>query len=98
MWVHSAYFWLQREKSEHKLAEFLLALNKLRGIPSIELLWTGTPAPADRPAVDTTYDAGLTVIFKDGEGHAIYQKHPLHQSFLENYRSWWCKVVIYDFK
>ncbi len=98
LWIHSVYFWLQRDKSDHELPAFLQALESLKEIPPVKQLWVGTPAPTDRPAVDSTYDAALTVFFEDAQGHALYQKHLLHQNFLENYRAWWRKVVIYDFQ
>ena len=47
-------------------------------------------------AVYTTYTFSLNIIFKDLEGHDVYQVHPLHKAFLEEFKVYFEKVVIYD--
>jgi hypothetical protein len=59
-------------------------------------LHIGTPAPIDRPVVDSTYTFSLTIIFEDLAGHDVYQVHDLHKAFLDQFRVLFEKVVIYD--
>lgn len=38
----------------------------------------------------------LIIIFEDLAGHDVYQTHPLHLAFLDEFRSLFEKVIIYD--
>ena len=97
MLIHSVYFWLKPELTEAQRADFRRGLESLKGVRSIEQLHVGTPATIPpRPVVDASYSFGLTVIFKDLAGHDLYQVDPIHKAFLEQFRTFWTKVQIYD--
>jgi hypothetical protein len=98
MLIHTVYFWLKPELTDAQRAEFRRGVESLAGIPSVEKLYVGAPAmgiPA-RPVVDQSFSIGLTAVMRDVAGHDIYQKHPLHLAFLENFRTFWTRVQIYD--
>ena len=96
MLTHHVLFWLKPETTESQKAAFRDGLESLRGVESVEQLYIGTPAPIERAVVDTTYTFSLNIIFKDLEAHDIYQVHPLHKAFLEEFRVYFEKVIIYD--
>ena len=97
MLIHSVYFWLKPELTETQRADFRRGLDSLAGVRAAEKVYVGTPAPIPpRPVVDASYAFALTVVFKDLAGHDSYQVDPLHKAFLENFRTFWTKVQIYD--
>ena len=96
MLTHHVLFWLKPETTEIQKSAFREGLESLRGVETVEELYIGIPAPISRPVVDTTYTFSLNIIFKDLEGHDVYQVHPLHKAFLEEFKVYFEKVVIYD--
>ncbi len=96
MFVHTVYFWLKKDHSAEQRATFLKGVETLRGVPSAEAVYVGTPAATHRPVVDRTYDVALIVLLNDLAAHDAYQADPVHRAFVEQYASHWEKVVIYD--
>ncbi len=97
MFVHSVYFWLKPELTEAQRADFRRGLESLGTIKSVASFYIGTPAPIPpRPVVDMTYSFGLTVIFNDVAGHDAYQIDAIHKVFLDQFRTYWARVQIYD--
>lgn len=97
MLVHSVFFWLREDLTDEERAAFRKGVDTLKDIDSAEAVYVGTPAgTAERPVVDNTYDVGLTVVAKDVAAHDVYQEHPIHQAFVNEFKSYWTKVTIYD--
>jgi len=96
MIVHHVLFWLKADTTVDQKLAFRKSLETLDGVESIKTLHIGTPAPIERAVIDTTYTFSLTVFFDDLAGHDVYQVHPLHQAFLDEFRVYFEKVVIYD--
>lgn len=96
MLTHHVLFWLKADTSEETKQAFKAGLESLQTIETIKSIYIGTPAPIQRPVVDTTYTFSLVIIFDDLSGHDIYQVHPIHKTFLDNFRALFEKVVIYD--
>ncbi|MDA9101097.1 Dabb family protein [Omnitrophica bacterium] len=96
MLTHSVYFWLKKELTPDQIKSFEKGLRTISEIDVVKKIEIGKPAPTVRPAVDRTYDYGIVISLSDMDAHQKYQDHPLHKSFLENHRSKWNKVVIYD--
>ncbi|WP_224019167.1 Dabb family protein [Ferruginibacter albus] len=95
--MSSVFFWLKPETTEQQKAEFKAALESLKGVETIQSIYIGTPVPSiNRPVVDTTYSFSLLIVFNDLAGHDVYQIHPLHKAFLDGFRTYWDKVIIYD--
>ncbi len=95
--VHMVYFWL-REGAEAGDAE-KLALgchSYLTSIPGVLRIAVGFPAGTARAVVDNSYGVALLVEFADKQAHDIYQEHPDHQRFIEQCRSLWSRVQVYD--
>ena len=97
MLVHTVLFWLKPDLSETERAAFHAGVDSLKGITAADAVYTGTVSPTpDRPVVDTTYDAMLTVILKDIPAHDAYQADPLHTTFIGENKDKWTRVQIYD--
>jgi hypothetical protein len=96
LFVHHVYFWLKNSGNADDLAALLAGLEKLRGVPTIQLSHVGTPAPTNRSVIDTTYSVSWLCFFKDDDDQAIYQTHPIHLKFVEECAHLWEKVIVYD--
>jgi Stress responsive A/B Barrel Domain. len=95
--VHTVYFWLKAELSDEQRAAFRRGVESLKGIQAAEAVYVGTPAAtAKRPVVDDSYSVALTVVCKDVAAHDAYQVDPIHLKFVEEFRSYWTRVLIYD--
>jgi len=96
MLTHHVLFWLKAETSEELRKAFRAGVETLEKIESVQSMYVGTPAPIERAVVDTTYTLSLVIVFEDLEGHNVYQVHPLHLAFLEEFKVLFEKVIIYD--
>jgi hypothetical protein len=95
---HHVFFWLNNPESPADRAEFERGLTSLLEIDEIRLYQFGIPeqGTAGRNVVDGSYTYSLLVFFEDMEGHDIYQDHPVHLKFVEDYQHLWNRVVVYD--
>lgn len=96
MIAHHVLFWLKADTTTEQKADFLKGLKSLGNIEVVKNIHTGVPAAIERPVVDTTYTFSLITFFEDLAAHDVYQVHPLHLAFLEEFRVYFDKVVIYD--
>jgi len=97
MLVHSVYFWLKEDLGPEEVEAFRKGLAELGKIASTDAVYVGQPAPTpERPVIDHSYDYGLTVLLKGMAEHDAYQDDPIHQHFVETFKSYWTRVQIYD--
>lgn len=96
MLTHHVLFWLKADTSEEQKTAFRAGLESLKKVETIQSMYVGVPSPISRAVVDTTYTYSLLIIFNDLAGHDVYQVHPVHKAFLDEFRSLFEKVVIYD--
>ena len=96
MLTHHVLFWLKADATSEQKEAFKNGLQSLEKVETIKGIFIGTPAPIERAVVDTTYTFSLLTLFEDLEGHDVYQTHPLHLAFLDEFRSLFEKVIIYD--
>lgn len=96
MLTHHVLFWLKANTPEDKKQAFKAGLESLKDIETVQSIYIGAPAPIDRPVVDTTYTFSLLIVFNNLAGHDTYQIHSIHKAFLDEFRSLFEKVVIYD--
>lgn len=94
--VHVVNFWLKKDLSQSDIKKFEEGLMALKGIETITEFNVGKPAATDRPVIDRSYSYCLLTVFADSKGHDVYQTHDLHLKFLENCKTMWEKVLIYD--
>ncbi|MEI9933851.1 MAG: Dabb family protein [Ferruginibacter sp.] len=96
MLAHHVLFWLKPETTEEQKSAFKKGLESLKDVETVTSIHIGTPAPISRAVVDDTYTFSLIIFFNDLAGHDVYQIHSLHKIFLENFKQYFEKVVIYD--
>ncbi|GGH07196.1 MULTISPECIES: Dabb family protein [Pedobacter] len=96
MIAHHVLFWLKADTTDDQKAAFRKGLEKLESIEVIKTFHIGVPAPIERAVVDTTYTFSLILFFEDLAAHDVYQVHPVHKAFLDEFRIYFEKVVIYD--
>jgi hypothetical protein len=97
MLVHSVFFWLKPDLTPTQRTEFRAGLDSLVGIKAVDRVFIGTPAPTGkRPIIDDTYSYALTILCRDVAAHDAYQVDPLHQAFVNTFKSYWTRVQIYD--
>ncbi len=97
MLVHTVYFWLKPELTAAQRADFRRGVESLGGIKAVAKCYVGTPAPTEkRPIIDDTYSVALTVICQDVAAHDAYQVDPIHQAFINAFKTFWNRVQIYD--
>ncbi|WP_080238706.1 Dabb family protein [Spirosoma rigui] len=96
MFVHHVYFYLKNKGSEADKAKLLEGLNKLAKVPTIKFVHIGSPATTDRSVIEKGYAVSWLCFFNNLEDEEIYQKHPIHLKFVEDYSALWEKVIVYD--
>jgi len=96
MIAHHVLFWLKADITEAQKAAFRKSLETLEQIDVVKTFHLGTPAPIERAVVDTSYTFSLLLMFEDLSAHDIYQVHPLHKAFLDEFKVYFEKVIIYD--
>lgn len=96
LFVHHVYFWLKNPTSEADKAKLLEGLEKLAKVPTIRMVHIGSPASTNRSVIERGYAISWLCFFDNLEEEEIYQKHPIHLKFVEDYSHLWEKVIVYD--
>ena len=96
MLAHHVLFWVKEYTTEAQKKAFKASLETLSGVETVKSIHVGVPSSISRAVVDTTYTFSLVLLFEDMAGHDVYQVHPLHKAFLDEFRERFEKVVIYD--
>ncbi|MDB5258248.1 MAG: hypothetical protein JWM14_2943 [Chitinophagaceae bacterium] len=96
MLSHHVLFWVKDSTTAIQKKAFRASLETLAGVETVKSIHVGVPSSISRAVVDTTYTFSLVLMFDDLAGHDVYQVHPLHKAFLEEFRDTFEKVVIYD--
>ena len=94
--VHHVYFWLKNPDSAEDKAKLIEGLTTLKKIKPIRLARIGEPATTNRDVIERGYQVSWLLFFDNLEDQEIYQTHPVHLKFVENYSNLWEKVVVYD--
>jgi hypothetical protein len=99
MLVHNVFFWMKKNAPKGAAKQTVNDAIKYLKTPTVKQLWAGPPAKTeDRDVVNSTYDVGLTVVFKSIADHDAYQEHPEHQVFIKRNKKNWARVEVYDFQ
>lgn len=96
IFIHHVYFWLKNPGSETDRAKLMEGLDMLSAVPTIKMCHIGTPADTNRGVIDRSYALSWLCFFKNKEEEEVYQKHPIHLKFVEQYSHLWEKVIVYD--
>lgn len=96
LFVHHVYFFLKNPNNETDKAKLLEGLEKLSKVPTIRMVHIGSPASTNRSVIERGYSVSWLCFFDNLEEQEIYQKHPIHLKFVEDYSHLWEKVIVYD--
>ena len=96
VFVHHVLFYLPAAASDADLAKLLEGLQRLQAISHIKLSHIGTPAETYRAVIERTYTYSWLCLFESAADEQLYQQHPIHDTFRQEYARYWEKVVIYD--
>ncbi len=95
--IHTVFFWLKEGLTEEQIANFKVGVKSLKAIETVERFYVGGHANTQaRDVVDHSYDYSLIVHFKDEAAQEVYQVHPIHLKFVENFGPFFEKVIVYD--
>ncbi len=96
---HTVLFWLDSSLTDDQFSEFLADLKGLGNISVVNQCQVGQPASTpQRPVIDTSYSAALTVLVDDVDAHNMYQVDPIHTAFVNKWKAYFQRVQIYDFQ
>ena len=95
---HNVFFWLAEGSPADAAQRIANGCRKhLPEIPGVLRLTVGAPADADSTVpVDNSYAVALLVEFTDSAAHAAYEIHPDHLRFVDEYKPYFGRVVVYD--
>jgi hypothetical protein len=95
--AHDVFFTLS-DNSPAKVTELVAACKKyLTDHPGLESFAVGTlNSQLRRPVNDLGYDVSLHLIFTDRAAHDAYQVAPRHNQFIEEQKSNWKQVRVFD--
>lgn len=96
LFVHHVLFYPKADASPADLAHLLEGLRSMASIPCIKLAHIGTPAATTRAVIERTYAYSWLCLFESAADEQIYQQHPIHDAFRDQYAVYWDHVVIYD--
>ena len=96
LFIHHVFFYLRNPESVADKTTLLEGLQQLATIECIQFSNIGTPAATNREVIKTDYTYSWICFFNSPEEEALYQNHPTHDLFRNNYGHLWEKVVIYD--
>jgi Stress responsive A/B Barrel Domain len=96
VFVHHVYFWLKNPNNEADKTKLLEGLDKLTKVPTIRMVHIGSPASTNRSVIERGYAVSWLCFFDNLEEEEVYQKHPIHLKFVEDYSHLWEKVIVYD--
>jgi hypothetical protein len=96
---HLVVIWVT-DPTEEKAEIVLNAANRLlKDIPGVHAFHAGLMYPTDRPVVDKTYQVALNMQFDSMDALAVYQSHPQHVDFVENFlKPNLSQLRVYDFE
>jgi hypothetical protein len=97
MLVHNVYFAL-KDKSDAAVQKMLAACRKyLTQHPGTVFFACGTLAKElNRPVNVRDFDIALHVVFDTQAAHDAYQVAPRHEQFIEENKSNWAEVRVFD--
>lgn len=95
--IHHVFFWLKNPNSEADKLKLKEGLKTLEAIKEVKKLYIGEPASTlKRDVVVTDYQVTEMMFFDSVKDQDIYQIHPTHKAFVDNYSHLWERVVVYD--
>ena len=98
MLQHNVYFWLKDTVTESEKKNFEKGIKEfVSAVKAVHKAEIGIPAPTpERDVVDHSFGYSLFTWFKTIEDHNVYQEHPAHQKFIDDFSALWARVQVFD--
>jgi hypothetical protein len=97
MFSHVVIFWTDPSKPDAPDEVIAGAKKYLAPIPGVTNFNAGKMVSSHREVVDQSYQVGLSIQFENKKVQDDYQTHPLHLEFINQCKSLWTNVTVYDF-
>jgi hypothetical protein len=81
---HVVLFWLNDPSDAQAIRKMEDACLSFRSIAGVESVAVGRALPSDRPVVDSSFDLGVVITFRNPEALGRYLKDPIHQEALRS--------------
>jgi len=95
--AHNVYFTLTDNSAAARDRLLAACKKNLSRHPGTVFFAVGVRATElSRPVNDLDFDVGLHIIFQNQAAHDAYQVAPLHEQFVEENKSNWRKVRVFD--
>jgi hypothetical protein len=95
--AHVVLCWLKAPGEENGRRKIIAASNTFKQIPGVLSVTAGPALPSTRPIVDSSFDVGVVILFKDRESLRAYDTHPIHKEAVEKVlRPLAGKIQVYD--
>ena len=75
---HVVLMWLKDPTDTTARQKIIDASESFRQIPGVLDVRHGRPVPSTRPIVDSSFDIGVVITFKDRSSLDAYATHPIH--------------------
>ena len=96
---HVVFCWLKTPGDESARQRIIDETAKFRTIPGVVGVTAGRAVPSTRPVVDSSFDVGLVITFRDEAALKAYDTDPVHvKSRDEVLRPLSAKLLVYDIK
>lgn len=95
---HVVIVWLMQPDDPEARRRVIEATRSLADIPGVESIRVGSVLASERSVVDSTYDLGIAMTFRDRAALEAYQTHPRHQAAVrEVLQPHAARIRVYDF-
>jgi hypothetical protein len=96
---HVVICWLKSPGDETARQRIIDETQTLKAIPGVVSVTAGRAVPSTRPVVDSSFDVGIVISFKDEAALRAYESNPIHlKARDEVLRPLASKFLIYDIK
>lgn len=97
--THVVVFWTDKPHGENRDRLLAGARELLGAIPGVLEYRCGRPVPSPRGVVDDSFAVAISMTFADQAAADLYQAHPLHVKFVNDYVKPYVKrFVVYDWE
>jgi len=94
---HLVFVWLKDQGNEKQKEKLIDMIHILKKIPTVLDISAGEVIESKRSIVDSSYDVGFVMQYKNIEAMESYLQHPLHKKAVEEVLSPLAKkIVVYD--
>ena len=81
---HVVLCWLKEPGNAAARQQLIATTKSFRSIPGVMDVRVGEPIPSPRPVVDSSFDVGLVLRFKDQAAMDAYEKSEQHQKAVKD--------------